>query len=224
MGGSKCLMCFCKDKSLKAGWLKRLKNENNNSAVVNMYLNKLNIDINYMTKTTIKSPKHIQELIGLPLFWAQVFGYANECKTVINKKLANTSDLLAEPLWLNVRYKISGKPIFISNWAKSGIRYVKDIFDNEGNYISEINLINMLINKANWMSELSRVKCMVKWTKNNIDTSMSKYVIIKHNWTLLHNKKLIKIQDLTSKLIYNILIDQKSERNYMESAWKEYLS
>ncbi len=136
-----CFCFFCKNKSLKATWLKRLENENHNSAVVKMYLKKHNIDINYMAKTNISNPLLIQQLTGLPLFWAQVFGYANERKTITDEKLANASDLLSEPIWLNKRYKIAGKPIFISNWAKSQILFVKDVFDNTGNFINENQLL-----------------------------------------------------------------------------------
>ncbi len=32
--------------------------------------------------------------------------------------------LLSEPIWLNIRLKIKSKPVFISNWTKSGILYL----------------------------------------------------------------------------------------------------
>ncbi len=61
---------------------------------------------------------------------------------------------------------------------------------------------------------------MLKWIKDNIDTSISTHVQIKNNWTFLHYKKLLEIKNINSKIIYNILVDRKSERNYMEHAWE----
>ncbi len=90
-----------------------------------MYLNKLGIDLDYLIKSTCTNVKTIKETTKIPTFWAKVFAYANECKTIkYNNKLSN-SDLLPEPIWLNIRIKFKSKPMFISNWTKSGILYLR---------------------------------------------------------------------------------------------------
>ena len=223
-GGIKMLDIYCKNKSLKAGWLRRLNTENTNSLFINMYLNKINIDVEYMVKTTCTNIEHIQKLLKIPVFWAQVFGYSNECKSTIDKRLINKSELLAEPLWLNNRLKISKKTILLSNWTKSGILFIKDIFDNTGEIISEHSLLKKLICKSNWIAEFLKVKKALKWVIDNVDTSIAGYIQIKKTWVLLHNNSTFCMKTQNSKFYYDILIDKKFESNYMEKTWDRILN
>ena len=45
----------------------------------------------------------------------------------------------------------------IENWINSGIIFINDIIDDQGN-ISEVVILQNLICKQNWMSETSIVK------------------------------------------------------------------
>ena len=105
--------------------VKEIKKDSPLTSLLNMYLNKLGIDLDYLIKSTCTNVKTIKETTKIPTFWAKVFAYANECKTIkYNNKLSN-SDLLPEPIWLNIRIKFKSKPMFISNWTKSGILYLR---------------------------------------------------------------------------------------------------
>jgi hypothetical protein len=54
-----------------------------------------------------------------------------------------------------IKYK--GKSLMIENWINSGIIFINDIIDDQGN-ISEVVILQNLICKQNWMSKTSIVK------------------------------------------------------------------
>ena len=150
---------FCKDKSLKAGWISRLSNNNSvNSCFLNMYLSKFGIDINYLIKSSVNDQCLYIKHLKLPKFWAEVFAYVNQCKTQKELKKSSDNEFLLQPIWLNHHFTDhKNKPIFISNWVKCGILFVKDIFPN-GTFITEQQLLQKLTHKQNWMVEYLKVK------------------------------------------------------------------
>ena len=77
-------------------------------------------------------------------------------------ELIKGNELLSEPIWLNKRYQNNGRPIFLSNWMKSGIIYVKDLFDREGKFISANFIFGNLIDKRNWIAQYSMIKEIFK--------------------------------------------------------------
>ncbi len=218
-GGIQMLDIYCKDKSLKARWIKRISEKNVNSNFINEYLNKYGLDIEYLVKCTITDVNLLSKSLKIPLFWAQVFAYANQCKSIVNDNLLSDSNFLSEPIWLNERFKINKKPVFISNWSKSNIRYVKDLFDQQGNFITERNLLETLRHKTNWMTEYIKMKGIFNRLKNKFDTKNAKYINIKNRWTLLHNNAHYNLKTQKSRFYYDILINKKFVRNYMEHAW-----
>ncbi len=85
-GGLKMLDIFCKDKSLKCGWISRISNDGVNSSFLNMYLSKFGVDTNYLIKTTLTDQCLFMKHLKLPKFWAEVFSYVNQCKTSKEQK------------------------------------------------------------------------------------------------------------------------------------------
>ena len=219
-GGIGMIDIFCKDKALKAGWIKRMAGNNIIKNLVEMYLKKSNIDISYLLKSSTTNVKLLQDYLNIPQFWAQVFAYVNECKTMVNTELLNSNDFLSEPLWLNKRLCTNKKAVFISNWTKSNILYVKDLFDNTGEMKSENDILTILVNKRNWIAEYSQIKKMLKPFIRQFDTSNAQYIYIKKNWTLLDNDKVHTLTLKKSNFYYCILIGKKSIKNYMENVWE----
>ncbi len=218
-GGINMLDIICKNKALKASWLRFMHHNNVNSLFLDMYLKKAGITRDFLFKSNITDPKLLRNLLKIPVFWSEVFAFANECKTLKNLENLNASDYLSEPLWLNNRFKIKGNPIFLSNWVKSQILYVKDIFNENGDLINANVLQRVLVNKTNWISELYQVKTALKSYKD-FNTSMAKFINIKSNWNILHNKAFHNVKDKKSKFYYDILVGKKVVRNYMEDKWE----
>ncbi len=219
MGGIDMLDITSKDKSLKAGWIKRLVDKNPNSCFVNMYLQKFGIDINYLAKTTCKDANMLMDNLKLSKFWAQVFAFLNECKTIKETQLLNNSEFFSEPIWFNNRLLIANKPIFLSNWAKSNILYIKDLF-RDGSLLNEVQLQENLIYRTNWMAEYLKIKRILRPFLEIFDTGVARHINIKDQWVLLYRNTLYCTKTQKSRFYYNILISKKNVRNYMEKTWE----
>ena len=53
----------------------------------------------------------------------------------------------------NEYFKSKNKCLFLKNWLNSGFIHVKDLFDENGNFITEEILQEKLNNKHNWICE-----------------------------------------------------------------------
>ena len=58
--------------------------------------------------------------------------------TYVKKKIKKLDDsnsaesFRVQPLWSNTNFKFKGKTLYFENWVKSGLLYVKDIFNENG--------------------------------------------------------------------------------------------
>ncbi len=220
-GGVDMLDIISKNKALKSGWMKRIHSKNANSGFVNLLLDKYRMNIEQLIKCNMTDVNEMKNILKLPMFWCEVFCYANECKTLKDLKCLSTYEFLSEPIWLNTRFLHKGKPIFLANWIKSGIFYVKDVFDQNGLFITEQSLKNKLNNTQNWIAEYMKVKRILKKELKDIDTSLSHYINVKTNWTIVHNNSIFSLKTQKSSFYYQILIEKKFIRNYMENKWSK---
>ncbi len=219
-GGLKMLDIYSKDRALKAGWIKRLHTKNVTSSFINMYLSRFNLDINYLIQTTNTKKSIFSSKLKLPSFWCEVFATLNDCKTIKSIDILNDSEMLAQPIWLNKYFMNKNSPIFLSNWIRSGIKYIKDLFNKDGSFISENQLQLLLVNRQNWIAEYSMVKKVILKQTADTNTRLSQYINIKNRWTLLHKNNLISLKTQKSSFFYCILVEQKFIRNYMENTWE----
>ncbi len=218
-GGLKMLDIFSKDSALKASWIKRLYSNNVNSNFLNMYLQKFGLDISYLIKCSITDILKLQDILKIPKFWAEVFCSLNKCKTLKKDDVLSGNELLQEPIWLNKRFVYKDKPIFISNWTKSGIVYVRDlIVDNR--LINEKELLDKLIIKTNWIIEYSIIKKVFHRFIHMFNVENARFINVKNPWTILVNNSLHSLRTQKSSFYYNILIRKKFIPNYMEGVWE----
>ncbi len=220
LGGIKMLDIYSKDKALKIGWIKRLSTDSLNNKFIQMCLSKHGINVDYLMKCSSNDPKLFMNKLGLPEFWANVFAYFNECKTVKSIEVLNVSEFLSEPIWLNTRFNINKNPIFISNWTKSGILYVKDIFCNN-TLITENLLLQKLTCHINWIAEYSKIKKIFKPFLTKFNFRNAQFINIKNRWNILVNNKIYNTKVQKSTFYYDILIKKKFQKNYMENTWME---
>ena len=71
-GGINMLDIHCKDKALKASWIKRLNKTGPNKSFINLYLNKKGINVDYLIKSNCTGHSIIKEYLKIPTFWAKV--------------------------------------------------------------------------------------------------------------------------------------------------------
>ena len=117
--------------------------KNNNHNTVRKYIQNIfksqNTDIEYIIKMNSVDIKDFDVFKNLPLFYKEMFVNFNRCKKIRQLNAMNKSDILEEPIWNNRHFTYMGKPIFFTNWVKSGIKYVKDLFiDHDFKTINDI--------------------------------------------------------------------------------------
>ncbi len=219
-GGIGMLDIYCKDKALKAGWIKRLQHKCNLSDLVNMYLGKYGLNIDYLIKSTVTNPNVFIKELKLPKFWAQMFASLNECKTP--KKLERLSDyeFLTMPLWFNKHLIFKNKIIHFKNWSKSNLLYVRDLYKTNGNFISENVLFQTLANKSNWIQEYSITKKVLGKIHEDFSTENAMYINLKPGWTILVNNTIHSLKTQKSSFFYEILTKKKFTKNYMQKVWE----
>ena len=143
----------------KAAWINRIFDTNNiSSAVINAYLKEYHIDVNVLLKCHFTTKNEISKII--PDFYQEVFISYNKCQ--LRKDITNISsfEYLSQIIWYNNLFKYKNKCLLYSNWIKSGIIYVKDLFDKEGRFLSEDKIFNKLKVKRNWIAEYFTVKML----------------------------------------------------------------
>ncbi len=118
-----------------------------------MILHRQGLNIDYIIKTNINDYKIYMDKLKLPKFWSQVFASLNECKDLRPFSSTSNYHFLSAPIWFNNQFRFKNKPIFLQNWAKSNILYIKDLLDNNGQLVNENFIFNNLINKQNWIRE-----------------------------------------------------------------------
>ena len=139
-------------KSLKASWIpKILKNEGILHCFLNIICVEHNIDINYILKTNVRKQSDFNIVKTLPVFYKEVFCLFNEAKTVLPFNQLNDDLFLQQTIWNNLYFKVKGKPLLFRNWLKSGIKYVKDLYDDYGNFLDNAYFSNIIVNKSNWL-------------------------------------------------------------------------
>ncbi len=220
-GGINMLDIYCKDKSLKAAWIARLFNKNSvNRLFFESMIHNSGITVDYLIKCDIKDVDFLCTSLKIPDFWGEVFVYLNECRSAKKLDVMSDYDFFSEPIWFNSRYTHKNKPLFFKNWLKSGILYVRDIFLNN-RLISENELLAKLTRKNDWISEFMIIKKIFKKFTNMFNPIMAKHINIRDVWTLISGNSRHCIKTQKSNFYYNLLINKKFERNYMEHFWSK---
>ena len=71
-------------------------------------------------------------------------------------------DILDTPLFCNENIKFCGKSLFFKSFLLSGLRTIRDIWDEEIlNFKDNIQIYNSLFDKRNCISEYSQIKAAI---------------------------------------------------------------
>ena len=208
--------------ALKAAWIpKIIKNESLND-IANLHLSNIGIDLLPMLRTNFKNTKTTPLIQNLPTFYQDVFIGFNKCKTLKPLSDLKPIEILSQVIWGNEYFKSKHKTLFFQNWARSGFIFVKDLLDEDGNWLSSENIIHRLSNSQNWIIELYTIKKTLNKILKRTETQACKYIQrpLLLNCSFFHRKKLIQPANMTSKDLYLILSSKKSTRSYTEKKWE----
>ena len=121
---------------------------------------RVGVDFIYITHTNETKLSHYSIVHNLPLFYQQIFVSFNECKSFQTNVIA-TENFLSQPLWNNRFIMYKGKTLCFMDWIKSGLRYVKDVVDENGLKPPEWFLFH-LVKKRNWLCEYNIMKSCLR--------------------------------------------------------------
>lgn len=71
----------------------------------------------------------------------------------LNVNTLNRDEFLSQFIWYNNLFQYENKPLCFENWIKSGILYVKDIFDENGEFYDMMYFTQKLARKNNILCE-----------------------------------------------------------------------
>jgi len=214
-------------QAAKAAWITRIyKDDNLSKVILNEYVCKYNLNINMLHKCCFVIKDELAPNI-LPDFYKEVFMAYYKCQYKKPVCEMSSYEYLTQILWGNNMFKHKGKCLLYSNWIHSKIIHVKDLYDDDGNFINGAVFYEKLNAKSNWITEYMTLKNVVhKITKRyKIDTTAGKYINIKEicKPVVVTRNSTVTIIDNKTKFFYEILVRNKFKRTYMEHVWKKEL-
>lgn len=196
-GGIGVIDIELKLKALKASWVNRLSESCLINEVINAYLKRVNLNLNYILSTTERNMEDFTVINHIPKFYQEIFCCFNSCKKQNNILNMSNVTFVQQPLWNNELFKYKGKTLCFLRWIKSGILHVKDLFKKDGKMKTLNELSDILLKKCNWLCEYNilrnviRQQCVTydmtcsQYTKSNVEKSYTFHL----GWHTITDKK-----------------------------------
>ena len=124
-------------KALKVSWIKKVLDVNHQADWKRLLFS----DRLYWNDVWLLNKRSLSLLEGSLLensFWRNVV----ESWAMYVQETVEASDLLLRPLSNNVFIKIENKPVFYKTWYTKNLRYVNDLVDESGVFMSPAELID----------------------------------------------------------------------------------
>ena len=191
-------------KGLKAVWIQRiLKNDNNvigNTIINNFGPNYLILRINDNNNDYIRNIN--------PPFYKQVIEDYIDITSLDRKPPDTCTELLNQPIWSNTNFTIKNRsrhprPIYLSNWIKNGIVFVKDLVFSGSNVDAKF-LLDYITVKNNIFIEILELKNALKPYAKIIQN------ISEHDRPI-DDKSQLKYTQWKSRQFYDLQINHISE-------------
>ena len=132
--------------ALKASWVTRLlKIQGKWKASFNYICEKLQLLPSYILNMSFKNTEHFKYISKFSEFWNEVLIKFNSCKTSVALTKLNKNEVLQLPIWGNEYFK-NESCLLLTQWIKSGIKYVKDLVNKNGKLFSDVNLFTKIPN------------------------------------------------------------------------------
>ena len=215
-------------KTLKFKWVKQLldKTEANWKVLPNFFLEVYgeNFLIFNMNLDNLKSVKKYNTRF-IPALYLDIINTWLQINQS-NKLTSKTYESIRKSvIWGNREIKFQGQCLIFKNWIDSGIIFVNDIIDMQGN-LSDFFIFNNLRNKSDWISEISKLKAAIPAAWKYIlkdEASIKSKVKTSLKITVNANNKHTNLELVQNKLIYNLLISHIFKKPYVHTYWDQYL-
>ena len=152
------------------------------------------------------------QLMSLPsINFLYLLGF-NKCKTLNPISDLKPHEILSQVIWGNEYFKNKHETLYFRNWVGSGFLFVKDLLDEEGNWLTSEAVIHRLSRTNNWIIEFSTLKKVLNKILKKTDVKMCKYMqrSLLLNANFYYQNKMIQPFEMTSRDLYLILSSEKS--------------
>ena len=211
--------------SLKASWIKRILDTNNKGQWKEIYLNQLkNYGKDLIFNCEINK-NDISRIFSNNSFLSNILSAWCDIKQMKTRNVDN-SNINEEIIWNNSKLRQANKTFFYQSWFDRGIRFFKDIFNNETKkFYSFIELIDTYAIPASdflkYMSLLSSIPDEIKIALRSFNDRLQRIVNNDNNNNSLLNK-MLKTKE-TNKFLYKLLTKNDLQNNITsKEKWSAY--
>ena len=159
--------------SLKASWVKRILDKDNNGQWKIIYLNKLK---NYGGELLFEcncTKNEINNMFKNDTFLHDILTSWFTIKTA-DVDLA-AINIKTEIVWNNSLFKIANKTVFFKTWFERGIKYIHDFYNPQTrqwyNFIDLINIYNLP--PSDFLNFMSLISCLRTTCKQNMEAQLN---------------------------------------------------
>jgi hypothetical protein len=180
-GGLKMVDLDCYIKSIKARWINRMCNSQEEGSVWRFYGNsimqKTGLDkiINFIVLECIHK---IGKCVFIPEFYKECFVAYSCCNDMSINTPQTTEAFLDQCMWGNKNILFRGKILYFNEWVKADLVYLRDLPCING-VLNEISIYTKLNSKANFLAELYKVK-------NALNIYRHLLLDFNHTWNLTY--------------------------------------
>ena len=130
-GGLKVPNFELKVKSLLITWVKRILREENAKwkHVIQEFFPGVKIHDLFQSRCSIGSIWK-----GIPVFYSHILNAWNGFRSIFQPQ--SPVSVRKEMLWFNENILVQKKPIFYQKWYKKGIKFINDIVDENGEFLT----------------------------------------------------------------------------------------
>ncbi len=212
-GGLKLCDFSTKVKALKASWIKRLACGSNDTwKLLPQHFYNID-DLNLFFK--IKGSPYCQE--NIPLFYQDIH---NIWMSMYAEEPASMTELQNEVLWWNKYITQSGVPICWDEWINKGIYYIRDLLDEQGQFLNHIQLYEKYGINCNFLQVLQIRQCLPSHWRQNI-YRCNKKLQENSNLCVKIDNRLKMIDVLKCKDFYWYFIDKEKSTPRCQTKWCE---
>ena len=130
-------------------------------------------------------------------------------------------EIFQQSLFGNELIKKNGKCILFNGWINICIKYIKDVFTENGEFLSMHELYERLEDNRNTMMELHFIRmCVGKFVKN-ADTRLANHTKSPDCQWFVNRNTRYNLINKKCNFFYGLLKQYHTERNHMEYIWSE---
>ena len=209
------------ENAIKASWIPKLFGERNCLNPIGDYY------FSNITKNRLLllhgnfDVKSFKKIMMLPVFYRDALCNFIESLDKSNIMNMNTTGFLSQQIWYNKLFTYNYQCLDFPNWLDVNILYVKDLYDENGMFVTEKYIIDLLKNKTNWICEYKVMKKVFKHYNDLFECVRAKYINPKLLCTFPIDGKKLDINIINTKILYKSFVKKHFVPSSCEKKWSD---